>query len=251
MKINMNWEIFRDQIWNFIGVIIACVTLLITVILYFLQKHKKGLSYEILSSSSLLTSKEKLEGKIKILYNEQEVQNVNFLEIKVLNTGNIGISASDYERPLRFIYSSEAKILTAEIIKSEPESLTTDLTIFQNEIVIQPILMNSKDYLVIKAIVSNSIDQEFIVDGRIKDVKDIKKQGESYLPIIMAIVGIILTITGMIQLTSIEKAIEIQTPWTIQKSISVSLITLGYILMIAFVLTKGKYKKLFLKLLTP
>ena len=103
----MNWEIFRDQIWNFIGVIIACVTLLITVILYFLQKHKKGLSYEILSKTSLLTNKEKLEGKIKILYDDNEVQNVKFLEIKILNTGNIGIPSSDYERPLRFIFDAD------------------------------------------------------------------------------------------------------------------------------------------------
>lgn len=247
----MNWEIFRDQIWNFIGVIIACVTLLITVILYFLQKHKKGLSYEILSRTSLLTSKEKLEGKIKILYNDQEVQNVRFLEIKVLNTGNIGIPSSDYERPLRFIFETEAKILTAEIIKSEPETLTTSLNIAQNEIVVQPILMNSKDYLVIKAIVSNSSDEEIIVDGRIKDVKDIKKQGESYMGLIFAIIGITLTFAGMIQLSTIEKATQVETPWTIQKTISIALIVVGYIFMAGFVFSRGKYRRLFLKILKP
>ncbi len=244
----MNWEIFRDQIWNFIGVIIACVTLLITVILYFLQKHKKGLSYEILSKTSLLTNKEKLEGKIKILYDDNEVQNVKFLEIKILNTGNIGIPSSDYERPLRFIFEAEAKILTAEIIKSEPESLTTSLNITQNEIIVQPILMNSKDYLVIKAIVSNSTDEEIIVDGRIKDVKEIKKQGESYMGLIFAIIGITLTIAGMIQLTTIERATQVVTPWTIQKTISITLIVIGYIFMAAFVFSRGKYRRLFLKI---
>ena len=244
----MNWEIFRDQIWNFIGVIIACVTLLITVILYFLQKHKKGLSYDILSKTSLLTNKEKLEGKIKILYDDNEVQNVKFLEIKILNTGNIGIPSSDYERPLRFIFEAEAKILTAEIIKSEPESLTTSLNITQNEIIVQPILMNSKDYLVIKAIVSNSTDEEIIVDGRIKDVKEIKKQGESYMGLIFAIIGITLTIAGMIQLTTIERATQVVTPWTIQKTISITLIVIGYIFMAAFVFSRGKYRRLFLKI---
>ena len=247
----MNWEIFRDQIWNFIGVIIACVTLLITVILYFLQKHKKGLSYVILSKTSLLTNKEKLEGKIKILYNDHEVQNVKFLEIKILNTGNIGIPSSDYERPLRFIFEVEAKILTAEIIKSEPESLTTSLNITQNEIVVQPILMNSKDYLVIKAIVSNSTDEDIIVDGRIKDVKEIKKQGESYMGLIFAIIGITLTIAGIIQVTTLEKATQVETPWTIQKTISITLIVIGYIFMAAFVFSRGKYRRLILKILKP
>ena len=173
---------------------------------------------------------------------------MKFLEIKVLNTGNIGIPSSDYERPLRFIFEAEAKILTAEIIKSEPESLTTALNITQNEIVVQPILMNSKDYLVVKAIVSNSSDEDIIVDGRIKDVKDIKKQGEDYMGIIFAVVGLILTIAGMIQLTTIEKSIQVETPWTFQKTISVSLIVAGYIFMTAFILSRGKYRRLFLRL---
>lgn len=194
----MNWEIFRDQFWNFIGVIIACVT---SVIIYFLQKHKKEISYDILSKTSLLTSKEKVEGKIKILYNEEEVQNVNFLEIKILNTGNISIPSSDYERPLRFIFETEAKILSAEIIKSEPESLTTVLNITQNEMVVQPVLMNSKDSMTLKAIVSNATDGEIIVDGRIKDVKDIKKQGESYMSIVFGMIGAVLITAGMIQYT--------------------------------------------------
>ena len=32
----MDWGIFRDQIWNFIGVIIAILTVIITLIIYFL-----------------------------------------------------------------------------------------------------------------------------------------------------------------------------------------------------------------------
>ena len=158
----MNLEIFRDQIWNFIGVLIACITLVITVVVYFLQKRKKGLSYAIVSKTALLTTKEKLEGRIKILFNESEVQNVNFFQIRIINTGNLSIASSDYERPLKFIFATEAKILSAEIVKSTPPPLTTSLSINKNEIVTHPILMNAKDNMTIKLIVANSVDNRML-----------------------------------------------------------------------------------------
>lgn len=239
----MNWEIFRDQIWNFIGVIIACVTLVITVILYFFQKNKKGLSYEILSKTSLLTNREKLEGKIKILYENQEVKNVKFLEIKILNTGNVGIPSSDYEKPLRFIFEEKAKILTSEIVKSEPKSLTTSLNIRQNEIILQPILMNSKDYIVIKVLVSNLINEEIIIDGRIKDVKDIKKQHESKTNLIFAFIGAILFTVGMIQTIKME---TLTPSCTIHKTISFISFAIGYIIIMNHIGFIRIFKKIYL-----
>ena len=245
----MTWEIFRDQIWNFIGVIVACVTLIVTLIIFFLQKHKKGLSYEITAKNSLLTTREKIEGKIKVLFDDKEVQNVNFIEICITNTGNIGIPANDYERPLRFIFGADTRVLSSEIIKSHPDNLITSLQIEQNEIIVQPVLMNSKDSITIKSIISNSTDDEIIVDARIRDVKEIRKQGESYMSFIYAFLGIILTITGMIQMATIESAVKVETPWTMQKTISVGLISLGYLFMFVFVFSRGKYKRLFLRLL--
>lgn len=245
----MTWELFRDQIWNSIGVIIACITLIVTLIIYFLQKNKKGLSYEITAKNSLLTTREKIEGKIKILYDDSEVQNVNFIEIKITNTGNIGIPANDYERPIRFIFGPDTKILSSEIIKSNPDNLNTALDINQNEFIIQPVLMNSKDSITIKSIISNSTDDVIIVDARVKDVKKIKKQGESYLSLIFGLVGIVLTMVGLIQLTSYENVIKIETPWTIQKYLSVGLIVLGYIFMGIFLYIHGGYNKLILMLL--
>lgn len=236
----MNWEIFRDGIWNFIGVIITCIALSITVIIYFLQRNKKGLSYEILSRTSLLSSKEKLEGKIKILYNNQVVQNVKFLEIKVLNTGNICIPSSDYERPLRFIFEAEANILTAEIIKSKPESLTTTLNLTQNEIIVQPILMNSKDYLVIKAIVSNFSEEDVIVDGRIKDVKDIKKQEESNKWLYFAVTGTILCTAAIVLFSIKSNSSQVEIPGTLVYTIGLSLFVIGYAFMIRILLNRAK-----------
>ncbi|WP_339611554.1 hypothetical protein [uncultured Planktosalinus sp.] len=245
----MNWEIFRDQIWNFIGVIIAFLTIVITLIIFFLQRRKKAISYEITSKTALLTSKEKLEGKIKILYNNSEVENVNFYELKISNSGNLGIPSEDYERPIRFIFDTGVEILSAEIIESNPKSLITELVTEGNEIIITPVLMNSKDSFTIKSIVSNSEETEILVDARIKDVKEIKKVGESHFSLIFAGIGLILTIAGMIQMIRINERVKVETPWTLEKSISAGLIFLGYIFMTSFIIKNRTHKKFIKKLI--
>lgn len=248
----MNWEIFRDQIWNFIGVFIAVISLLITIILYFFARNKKGLSYEIISQTPLLTSKEKHEGKIKVMYNETEVSDVKFLKIKVINTGNSGITASEYERPLRFIFATETKILSSEVVESNPETLTTELTISSNEIIVSPVLMNGKDSFTFKTILSEFDGDEIIVDARIKDIKCVKKLGENYFNIVFALIGLILTITGLIQLIRQDKSLHVESPWTFEKTISIFLIVLGYVFMIAFFLRrKGKSREILFRLFSP
>lgn len=240
----MDWEIFRDQIWNFIGVIIAILTIVTTLIIYLLQRRKKAISYEITSKNALLTTKEKIQGKIKILYNNTEVENVNFYELKISNTGNLGIPSEDYEKPIRFKFDSGVEILSAEIIDSNPKSLTTDVEINNNEITINPILMNSKDSFTLKTIISNSEDSGVIVDARIKDVMEIKKLGESNMRLVYAGIGILITIAGMVQMIRIEERVKVETPWTLEKSISVGLIVIGYIFMIMFVFKSRIHKRL-------
>lgn len=239
----MDWEIFRDQIWNFIGVIIAILTIVVTLIIFLLQRRQKEISYEITSKTALLTTKEKIQGKIKILYNNTEVQNVNFYELKISNTGNLGIPSEDYERPIRFIFDSKVEILSAEIINSNPKSLTTEVEINNNEIIINPILMNSKDSFTLKTIVSNSGETEVIVDARVKDVKEIKKLGESNMRLVYAGIGLLLTIAGMVQMVRIEERVKVETPWTIEKSISMGLVILGYFFMMMFVFKSRTHKR--------
>jgi uncharacterized protein YybS (DUF2232 family) len=112
--------------------------------------------------------------------------------------------------------------------------------------------MNGKDSFTIKTILSEFDGDEIIVDARIKDVKSIKKLGENYFNIAFAFIGLILTITGLVQLIRQDKSLHVESPWTFEKAISISLIILGYVFMIAYLLRrKGKSKEILLSLLRP
>src|SRR5688500_12158935 len=95
-------DIFRDQIWQFIGAILGLVALVATIIIYLLQRRKKSLVYEVVTSAPLLSMSDEVKGKVQILYEGSPVQLVHLLIINIFNDGNLGIQASDFERPLVF-----------------------------------------------------------------------------------------------------------------------------------------------------
>jgi len=236
-------ETLNNLNWNLIGGVLAGLSLLATIIIFLLQKNKKKLSYEVIAKTSLLTTKEKIEGKLKILYNDQEVQNVKFFEIKIINSGNIGIPATDFERSIKIKFPETSKILSCEVIENFPDSLDTKTLINETEISIEPLLINSKDYFILKTIVSNIEGEDFTIDARIKDVKEIKNLDESNQFLIWASLGLILTITGMVRLT--DKSFE-NIKWTADNYVNIGLLIVGYV-AIFFAMLKNK--KLFRRIL--
>jgi len=226
----MDWTVFRDQIWTFVGVVVAVIALIIPIVIFIIQNRKKQLSYEIISKNPLLTTREKIEGKIKVFYEENEVENVRFLSIKLINSGNIGIPANDYERPITFILPTDSKILSSEIISTNPDTLTTDITIKENEISIRPVLMNAKDSLTFKVIYSESKNGSFIVDARIKDIKEIKKLGEPSIYGTFYLIALFV----MLILGGILIGFDDKKPLAIPGIIGVFLTVLAFILMSVF-----------------
>lgn len=230
---SFDWAILRDQIWDFIGAIIGAVALVATIIIYSLQKNKKALSYEIVSKTSLLSTKEKLEGKLKILYNDILVQNIKIFEIKVINTGQIAIAASDYERPLCFQFDEKSNVLATEIIETSPKSLTTELTVDRNNVVVKPMLMNAKDYMLVKFVVADYEENSITTDVRIKDVKDIKKINDNGLNLYAMSLGVLLTIGGIYQLIiAVDNTPKPEIPLTPERISAYILIGLGYVVII-------------------
>ena len=98
-------ELLRDPLWQFVGAIFGLVAIGIAILIFWLQRTRKSLGYEVISNTSLLTIKEELEGKLQILYEKESVNNVQLIVIKLINTGNLPIASNDYELPLRLIFN--------------------------------------------------------------------------------------------------------------------------------------------------
>ncbi|WP_296245519.1 hypothetical protein, partial [Psychrobacter sp. UBA6766] len=93
--------------------VIAAIT--VPLIIYFLQKSKKQLSYEIISNTQLVGVENEIQDRITILYDEKQVVNVHLISIRFVNDGNQPISIDDSAMPINIKLGSATNILTCEV----------------------------------------------------------------------------------------------------------------------------------------
>ncbi len=172
----------------------------VTLVLWTMGLRNKEISYEIVSNTPLISLKEEVKDHIQIVFRNEPVHDVHLILVKVTNTGHIPIKASDFDEKLSINMDSEARILVAEIVETMPRNLekrtkedteTKSLisSISNNQVVLNPVLLNYKDYILVKLLASYG-SKNPTVDGHIEGIQDIKKAKENNLvPILLANVG--------------------------------------------------------------
>ena len=123
--------------------VIAAIT--VPLIIYFLQKSKKRLAYEVVSNTQLVGVKSEVQNKIKIHYENKIVENVHLVSIRIINSGNQPISIDDFARPISIQLGSNTNILTCEVLEQSPKDLDISILKMQNSVEIQPLLLNPND----------------------------------------------------------------------------------------------------------
>ena len=228
--------LLRDSIWQFIGSVLAVVAIVISLIIYFLQKSKKSLSYEILSETALLSVAKEVEDKIKILFEGDSVKNVHLILLKISNNGNVSILPSEFLKNITISFDNSTRILSAEISEKKPHSIEAILTIDGTELIISPSLWNSGDTITIKSLVSE-FNEEIHVSGRIIGIKDIERlsNSENSSTVILVSLGLISMFinTGLYFLT--------------KQSIFLSLGMISYILSLSPIMFDKEYREAFIK----
>ncbi len=138
-----------------IGVAVSVLSIGVAVIIYFLQRAKKSLTYGISTNTRVVPAQSGMQDRVKILLDGQEVQGVRLIELIVKNDGNIPITPSDYETPLTFWFGEKAEILSRAIIEKMPENLDPRLVGEQrNRITIEPLLLNKGDWFIVQLLVT-------------------------------------------------------------------------------------------------
>lgn len=186
-------EILRDSIWQFIGAVIAFIGVLAAVIFYLLQRSRKSLAYQVISSTKILTVNEEYQGKLEIVYEGTPVQNATLCVLKLVNDGNVPIASADYEQPLSLGFGSACNILSAEIIETSPKTLKPLLRVEATRFYLEPLLLNKKDSLTVKLLIAQYND---IIEpeARIIGIREVTQARERnyVLGLIPFVVGIAL-----------------------------------------------------------
>ena len=176
-------DFLRDPIWQFVGVMIAVVTLYFSISIPLQQKNKKEVLYEIVSTSSLSSFKISSKIKMSILFAGRHLSDVSLVYLKLWNNGSAEIEPNDYIEPITFNFGTGVKILEAIVLDTEPKDIFEKVTIEQSthKIIIHPLLLNSKDYVILKVLL-DKFEGVINVNARIKGVKQVKNLTETDLP---------------------------------------------------------------------
>jgi len=134
------------------------------------------LTYTVVTETALLSVDDEIKGKIKIKYGRKNIQNIHLVLLRVENKGNVDIAWSDYEKPIIFSFE-DSEILSIEAVDVSPKNLKPAITNGPSQFTIEPILLNKKDYIVIKLLFSN-YGGKIAVDTRILGVKEIERAFE-------------------------------------------------------------------------
>lgn len=176
--------------WQGLGVLIA---VLLTVGGLWWQQSRKELSYEVVSQTPLVSSQETVLGRLQVSFDGKPVENVSIVVLWVYNSGNAEILKSDYESPIQFSFGQGADILSAEIVSTTPAGIPVSLSHQGGSVVLSPVLLNSKDRIELRTIVSRP-RENIVVSCRIAGVSncvlvDPRKQFSWITLIVSALIG--------------------------------------------------------------
>lgn len=168
--------VIDSSLTGLIGAVASVLAVILTIIIYFLTRKKKVLAYEVLSEYPLISIDDQISREeLQILYGSKPVENVHLLLIKFVNSGNIPITKSDFERPITLRLKGESNVLSAQTIKSSPNNLNVRLSIEGQDITVDPALMNGGDFFTAKVLIGQYAIGSYEVDARIVGVKSINR----------------------------------------------------------------------------
>ncbi len=210
----MMMNLLRDSIWQFIGVIISLIALLLTLWLYRKQSRRKEILWDITKHTSLSSFNISDKVKVTITFENIRLEDGSLIYLKIWNSGNVEILPEDYNVPIRFSFGKEAKVLDAKILTGVPNNIKDIASIIVNSdsITLKPLLLNSKDSIDLEALLnkfSGSID-DIKVDGRIAGVRQIGRpyENESYIATVgIALINTFASVVGFLSLGIIGFAI--------------------------------------------
>jgi len=199
--------------WEFIGVVIALVgivcTIILGMILYLLQRRRKELGYRVVSHTRLVSVEAEVEDEVAIVYRGEPVRDVHLVVVEVVNWGNQPIVPDAYERALCVELGTGARVISVDEVGSKPEGIQVSTSVHESrdKVTINPLLLNAGDSFTLKVLVSG-YSGAVTVAGRVVGVKEIRTllEGPDRCGVLVLTVGTLLP--ASVAMYAAKRAVE-------------------------------------------
>lgn len=177
----------RKYFWQFISAVLALLAIFTSYNVFFMAKPTKALQVIVDPPVSLVDIRPEAAKDIEVIYRGKSVSNISLLQVDITNSGNQPITRGDYSRPLSFSFLPTYDVADVAVTASDPPNIglaITQTSGYQAEAA--PALLNPNDVVTVRFIVvgtsSESILEDFRIDGRIVGVKEIDVVSSSEQP---------------------------------------------------------------------
>ena len=82
-------EMLQDKPLELAGVAFALIAILVSIVIYYLQRQRKELAFGVLSEHHLLGVDEELADRVVVTFDGQPVKNIKLVIFGVKNSGNL------------------------------------------------------------------------------------------------------------------------------------------------------------------
>ncbi len=189
---------------------------------YYFQRENLELSVTILNNTDVVYVDKQFADGIKILYNNEKINSLTVVDLKIENTGNRPIERNQFDSPMEFKYNGIIPP-KPEIITALPKTLNPKLN-FQSpsSYKLEPLLLNEDDTFTFRANIINSVNRKNPVEvlARIVGIKsiniinDARANTTKYTAIIViSIVALVASAFSLISLLSRLREITLKVPF--------------------------------------
>lgn len=189
MNISELLPILRDSTWQFAGVVISVIALVIAAVSLANQLSRKSLFVTVAGYQSLVDPVlSGSENELSVTFNGKPISKLNMLTLHFSNNGNIPISTEDFETPIEISFKSSPTILRVRVSRAIPLHLPLHTRIENEILTIAPLLLNPKDEFTIEILLENMQDRtpydiEPLIRSRIRGLQSVDFTS-SYVPVL-------------------------------------------------------------------
>jgi hypothetical protein len=182
--VGSNFATFLIHNPEFLGIAFAILGIVASIItsllIYSNQKSTREISWSIVSDTPVLSVNKELADDLQVLFHDHPISDARLVVLRLSNTGNVPILREDFDGAIRFEFGNETKILSAELISTEPAQLKDKVPfkVDAENISLGPLLLNSKDTIIFKVLVAG-YQGNVNADARIAGINQISfKKGK-------------------------------------------------------------------------
>ncbi len=123
-------EFLSSPVWQIIiNAAIGLITVSVSVLIFRKQIKRKGISYEVVSDAPVLSIREEVKGRVKVLFDTKPVSDARMVILKIWNSGNTDILTNEFVDPIKFNFGEKAEILDAEILETVPINIKDKISV--------------------------------------------------------------------------------------------------------------------------